>query len=90
MFENKKVVCITTHHPDGYNVILIKKDKIYTSLGHCNCGECDETMIKLKELPDYSFSYFLFRPLNESFAEEVLENVQKNIKEEERELVEFL
>lgn len=48
----------------------------------------DDRYIALEELDKYSlFESIGFRPLNESFAESVLENIKEQIKEEQLELV---
>jgi len=67
-----KIVCVGTVLKNGEQVSFIKKGKVYNSFGQCMCGSCGPDKLKLEEIPNYSFSSYLFAPLQDNFAEEVL------------------
>jgi hypothetical protein len=95
MFEvGKKVVCIKTHSQKA-----VIEDKIYTIFGLKPCTNCKELRVDVgiptlrdglcscgtphKQNGVHWISAKLFRPLDDKFATSVLENILKQIREEQ-------
>lgn len=83
MFKvGQKVVCVNPAPP-------LIKGEVYTIVGF---HPTDKEGVLIKEVENesqtgYGFYYWRFRPIDETFAEEVLSNIKEQIKEEELILV---
>lgn len=99
----QKVVCVNTNNSRGLPLFHIKKGEIYTILGirECDCGnvtfylgfktitgriQCSKCDCVYHSEKSY-FSSDRFRPLDETFATEVLEQIKEQIEQEELVLI---